>query len=354
VQRFRHMEVPSLDERFHYELRSVSSSGIEAPALLDRRALGLCAGLHRQASLGEAAAAVNLGAGEVDCSLRALEQNGLIKRGAGGSFALNGMVINVIDAATRLTVPSVLVTDAVRLVRDRIPAIREQCARIQVFQRVPFERVSLLVLSNVLFDNWQIGNVERDFLGCRERPRGGRGWLALIQNSPDCDVQAGTLGNSEFEFGPFTLCAYGTRMFTMRQALRVSRDARARLRLIDLLSSAAFAEGRLSEAGQSLLAVFGLCERGGTNLFMLRSDEAHGLRDIAELISAALIELLARHKNILRQAYESSSYVKEADFNEYLIWWYHFFFSAVTARLAELGLIDIPDSGGCNYAIASC
>ena len=73
------------------------------------------------------------------------------------------------------------------------------------------------------------------------------------------------------------------------------------------------------------------------------------LNNIANLLTDDLIALLEENKGIFKNNYQNSLYSKEITFEEYFIWWYHFFYSEVTEKLIAKDLIQSPTSGVISY-----
>ena len=75
------------------------------------------------------------------------------------------------------------------------------------------------------------------------------------------------------------------------------------------------------------------------------------INKIAGLITNELIRYLEQQKSQIVTAYQNSRYENEISFEEYFIWWYHFFYTEVTDLLAAKGIIEIPNSGYTTYII---
>ena len=75
------------------------------------------------------------------------------------------------------------------------------------------------------------------------------------------------------------------------------------------------------------------------------------LGNVAGLIVDDLAALLESEKEALRRVFERSPYVEETSFEEYLIWWYHLYYTAVTDRMAELGMLTPPANGVVTYIV---
>jgi len=72
---------------------------------------------------------------------------------------------------------------------------------------------------------------------------------------------------------------------------------------------------------------------------------------VANLITLSLERLLKENLAPLQAAYRASSYREETTFNEFFIEWYHFFYTAVTNKLAQDGFLTIPRDGNMTYFV---
>jgi hypothetical protein len=75
------------------------------------------------------------------------------------------------------------------------------------------------------------------------------------------------------------------------------------------------------------------------------------LNKIAGVITDDLIKYLEANNPLIMTAYEKSRYENEITFEEYFMWWYHFFYTELTDILAARGFIEIPTSGFTTYII---
>ena len=66
-----------------------------------------------------------------------------------------------------------------------------------------------------------------------------------------------------------------------------------------------------------------------------------------------LIAFLEARRDALTSAYEASVYSGEITFEEYFMWWYHFFYSAITDALVTEGVIEIPAAGVATYSLVA-
>ena len=93
----------------------------------------------------------------------------------------------------------------------------------------------------------------------------------------------------------------------------------------------------------------GLISGDKLNILLFRDEDTNLLSDVAGLITKDLIQSLNSYRPQLETVYRNSPYAREISFNEYLIFWYHFSYTAVTNRLIRGGYIRLPASVGATY-----
>ncbi len=75
------------------------------------------------------------------------------------------------------------------------------------------------------------------------------------------------------------------------------------------------------------------------------------LNEIANTISKDLILLCKENKKPLKEYFASSRYAKEITYEEFFIWWYHFFYTKITEELIKQGIISISTQENQTYII---
>jgi hypothetical protein len=95
----------------------------------------------------------------------------------------------------------------------------------------------------------------------------------------------------------------------------------------------------------------GLARSGRLCAPVLGPEDQAALGEIAAQLAPELIGELRDHRPRLEEIYRASPYAQEITFEEYFIWWYHLFYSAVTERLAALGHIQLPASGTTTHVL---
>ncbi len=328
----------------------------------------ICVALHRR----KAAASIERDLGISSADLRgrvdSLVAAGLVKRSPSGQFLPTFMVVTLEGA--KWMAPSENMVEATgRLIADRLPDIRARAESIPAIRRAGFSRNAFLILSDALLDNWQIQNVESEFLKAERPLRNGRRYYYAIFEKPATQRSEafGIYGNAGVTLANVQLGIYGNQRYNESTLLSLSKEEFARLfafpaqadvqaeaaaLLKQLVAFARTGEAHLSAPQEAGLGKLGLFENGELRVTVFSRAEANELGGVAALVTSGLLGLLERHRAVLESTHERSPYREEVTFNEFFMWWYHFFYSATTNWLARKGLLEVPRSGNATYLIA--
>ncbi|HZY35760.1 MAG TPA: hypothetical protein VFE53_03885 [Mucilaginibacter sp.] len=211
-------------------------------------------------------------------------------------------------------------------IRRRLPELITQTKTIKSFRDVNFSDVSLLVLSDVLLDNWQISNVENDFLHAARTLHNGKNYYAAYQERlKNSQVEAlGVYGNQYSDTLNYNICEYGNR--------RNSKQAITKTKIL---------KKEFSDFG----------ERSHFNYPVIDSLDDAQLQNIAGKFLPVIRNILDQNKPMLLGAYKNSPYLNEVSFEEYFIWVYHIYYTAVTDELIKQKIISLPKDGVSFYAV---
>lgn len=254
-------------------------------------------------------------------------------------------------------------------IRRALAASRARMAALRAVRHLEFDDWSFFLASDVLLDNWQINKVEREWLHA-ERPlrSKSRYYCAVMVADRPVGEAFGIYGNQVTGLTPNRAAAvYGnTRGGTLDlTALPVERlaalaGARADARrpaLLGLVLDQVQAwvrdpDGYVpSPALRDGLTQLGLVRRGRPVVAVVDTAEWRALDAIAAAYTPDLVQVLAAATPRLRAHWQGTRWGKEITFEEYAIWWYHFFYTALTDRLAAEGAIRVPASGLFHYVI---
>jgi hypothetical protein len=294
---------------------------------------------------------------------------GLVKRSPSGRLLPAFLVITLEDAKW-MAASEELVEAAGRLIADRLPDIRSRAESIPAIRRTGFAQNAFLILSNVLLDNWQIQNVEGKFLKA-ERPlsNGRRYYYAIFEKPASQRGEAfGIYGNAGLSLNNIQLGIYGNRRYDGSTLASLPTEDFPRLfgfppeaevksgvaALFErMVLYARTGEDRLSVREKAGLRELSLFEDGKLRVTVFSRAEAMQLGEVAALFTADLLGLLDGNRAALEGLHRRSPFREEVTFNEFFLWWYHFFYTAATDWLARRGLLEIPPSGNVTYLIAA-
>lgn len=187
-------------------------------------------------------------------------------------------------------------------IKTELPIIKKEFKKTEISKKQNFEEWSFLILSDVLLDNWQIFNVENQFLGKFARPtRHGKNYYASITEITTDREGFGIYGN---QYGKISV--YGNNR-----------------KKADLSSSEYFVSNYDSRIFQSM----------------------------ADKFLPKLVEVLTESKKYAKNVYIKSGYSNEITFEEFFMWWYHFIYTQTTDDMAEMKILTIPENGNFIYGI---
>lgn len=260
------------------------------------------------------------------------------------------------------------IAETAALIAGRAEEVRSRVALLPSFAPSRFDDVSLLILSDVLLDNWQINAVEERWLRTQRPQRaGGRYFYAMFARAEASQLEAfGIYGNQFAGIGDAFVAVYGNRRLsapTLQTITRgemerrfgpspLSEDER-RAEIVARFLAVARGGDRFTEQERAGFASLGIADADGAPRIAVMTEADYvALETLASDLADPLIEILERQRPALRHRFDRSPYAESISFEEYLIWWYHFFYSAVTDRLVALGLVTPPAGGVATYIVA--
>jgi len=349
-----------LDHQFEYKM---ISSGKNFPSINPRKGnLGdVCILLHHRVQPAVIQGYFGWDKKTLDEKLKILTDEGLVRKSGSGEYLPTIMVIAPQDSAVLVAGDEQLVDATANRIENKIAAIRKSYDQLSVSKAVSFEKASLLILSDVLLDNWQINNVEKLFLESPRPLRNGMRYYYSIQQKEKGQPEEsfGIYGNAYQGYGEITIGMYGNRrggknFFTMSTqelsetfdttGVQDGKEFRKNLLL-------AFVKEPMRGRFQQGFERLGFSKDGKRTIPVLSESDVEQLSSVAGLFTGELIGLLNGHKERLIGNYERSRYHDEISFEEYAIWWYHFFYTAVTNRLIDRGVIQMPADGVTTYLV---
>ncbi len=318
--------------------------------------------LHKRLSLDGTRKHFSLSRPELDGALDSLVREGLVQEETLRPLC---MVITRDEGKALFTLSDELLEEGAELVEEKLKDIRTIADGIESLHPFAFSDISFFLLSTVALDVLQLDAMERRFLNSpRPKRKGGRYYYS-VQEKTDPDKEAfGIYGNQFERFEDMVLSVYGNR----RNALHFLSAGIGDLRR---LFSAHF-DGTLHEVKTRLLKRYmeavqetltleasevrgfealGLMENGRFSMPLFKPGDEARLARIAGTLEDGLLALFERARPQLEMHYRRMGYDEEVSFASFFIWWYHFFYTALTDTLAERGVIDIPKSGVFSYLL---
>lgn len=354
--------------RAHYEHNIISSGKIYPQFDFGDGLTELLVLLHYRVGLEDIQGALGWSEETTRAKLQLLAEHDFLRGMEGSRPRPTSMVITDEDGRHLYDLGAPAAQHTAGLIRSRTSEIIALYETLQCSRTIAFPEVSLLLLSNVLLDSWQIGTVVRRFAGAETRtPRHGMHYYHSIQENRFSGIREafGIYGNDFRSFGRYFVGVYGNCRHTVRTLLSVDPAELRRLLqaeqttptkelCISLLDSIVARtldpNHRLDPLTEQSLRALGVMQDGRIVVPVLSpQEESDILPRMAQLVADDLIEILNRCRPALTSYYRESGYSEEVTFDEFLMWWYHFFYTKVTDLLIEDGTISIPRAGLSTY-----
>lgn len=352
-----------------FEFKLISSYGNRpSVAIWNSPLRDILIGLHKGTSLPKLATELGLSPDALATHLATLRAEGIVAE-RGGSLSPTCMIVQRADGEAIESLAAHVAAQTMPFMRSATEAMRKRYREIAGFRQLDFDDVSFFLVSNVLLDNWQINDIERRWLRAERPLRGNaRYYCAFLEKTDPQRESFGIFGNSAFTLNDNrVLGVYGNRRGSGADLISVpsSRLAamigepgttnRSRLLegVVDQLQkwSAGGPDHSPPRGVVAGLEALGLVRQGRPLVPVLRSGDNMKLSELAQTVTEALVRALNAATPGLRSAWAKSRWARSIAFEEYSIWWYHFFYTVVTEQLGAEGLIRIPPSGLFHYAL---
>lgn len=194
-------------------------------------------------------------------------------------------------------------------IAEHSQSVKQQFLKTEISKKDNFQKWSFLILSNVLLDSWQIGDVEKEFLKQDDRPlrHGNHYYYQMIENADATTESFGIYGNQYQEAGDAYICIYGNHR---------------------LDANLTTTENSISKTDNVIF------------------------EEMAKNYLPQLTKILESKRKYSQKIYVKLGYSKEITFEEFFIWWYHFIYTQATNEMNKKGILLIPESGNFDYYIA--
>lgn len=259
----------------------------------------LFAALHKNIDIKDFASKTNFSMSKTDSILSLLEGKNLVHQ-INGKYKPTIFVCLTEDGEKLFSYAHPISEQIANVIEKNLSGIKRDFSKTGMAAIGNFEHWSFFILSDVLLDNWQISNVESDFLKAPERPlRHGKNYYCRI---------------SEVNSGREAFGIYGNLV------------------------------GKISVYGNNRKH----CNLSETENVVSASDNEI-LETMAKKFLPKLLKVLEKNRAYMENIYVKSGYSNEITFNEFCIWWYHFIYTQTTDLLASRGMLQVPVSGNFVY-----
>lgn len=257
------------------------------------------------------------------CNL--LLENSFLKK-VGNEYTPSLMIISNKEANIIREKLAPLASEITTTITDQLDSIIIKTKEIRCLNKFKFDDISLLILSNVLLDNGQIRNVEKEYLKSERPRRNDKNYYAAYGEKPDNPQYEAwnVYGNQVDMNNGFAICRYGNQRYT-EKVLELNEAILKQY--IKLQNKEDFSYPIVNN---------------GCNLEIM---------ELANRFKPYLIKILNKHSSLLKVLYKDMNYAKEVTYEEFFIWIYHILYSDVTDRLLEINLIKIPDEKVSFYIV---
>jgi len=244
--------------------------------------------------------------------IKALQQSDFLPKTDGEKLLPTCMVITQ-ETGKQLFVQSENVAEQIAdSIKSFIPTLLKSYPELSFSQKHNFDEMSFFLLSDVLLDNWQINNVEKEFVKQPRTARHGKNYFYQIAelNLDDSTEVFGIYGNQVMCNDTVCVAMYGNRRNGIKLDTYFNRN--------DLP-------------------------------FITPADE-NIFKDMASRFKPLLLQVLEKHRPAFEDSYNKSMYAHEISFTEYFMWLYHFIYTRATDILVQQGLIKMPEGNNFFYS----
>lgn len=287
-----------LNRKFQQKFISSGNNFPDFNIKKDNRNLFLVA-LHNNIPVKDFQSKVQFSDSKMDSMIHLLESKSWLHK-INGEYKPTVFVVTKEDGDKLYNYATPISQKIAERIKEELPEITKEFLATEISKTQNFEEWSFLILSNVLLDNWQINNVENQFLGKSARPtRHGKNYYASIVEETTDREGFGIYGN---QYGKISV--YGNN----RQKADLS----------------------------------------STN-YSVSNQDSELFESIADNFLPTLIQVLNENKEYAKKVYTESGYSNEITFEEFFMWWYHFIYTQATDQMAQMGILSIPESGNFVY-----
>jgi hypothetical protein len=329
-----------------FEFFVVSGSQNDVPSVLvgtsaleDSLNIEICDGLSRGEAPTAIATRISLPAAEVQTRIAALLKAQLLHAAGADSYAPAFPIIHRAEAAWFTNIDPPLTDATVRAIEARQQQLRSRFHAVFHLAAAQERALSLLLFGDALFDRWQTRYVREGFLPGYPPARDGKVFfVAALEKVPGTVGSLGIYSHTEARYEDVSVITYG------HTAVLDPFVGRAPASVPPLIAAyQAFTRGTSPATAE--LREIGFVRHGRPSVAVVDRSAYARLPEITSSFTPELLRLLNADRSKILAAYQASRYARSVSFQEFALWWYHFFDAAVVQRLIKDGLISVPPVG---------
>nr|WP_242660746.1 RidA family protein [Bacillus tropicus] len=208
----------------------------------------------------------------------------------------------------------------------------------------------------------QINHIEENYLKKKRPLRNKKRNYYAIQEQELADIEAfGMYGNTYLDLGEVQIGLYGNSRYSTLNLITANNEIfeeyfqntntdinyKKKLLVKGFVAADRQKDLHLNVVYEKL----GLYQNSQPVIPVLKRTDLSTLNEIANTISEDLVLLFNENDKPLKQYFASSRYSKEITYEEFFIWWYHFFYTKVTEELIKQGVIITSTKKNQTYII---
>ncbi|WP_395761645.1 hypothetical protein [Bacillus sp. 3G2] len=298
---------------------------------------------------------------EFEKCVNSLEVEGLLKQ-IGGRYYPTCMVITACEGRKLYNLCEPLIKPTLKIFENYSSHIEDISKRIDTFNHLSKESYSLLLYSGVLLDFGQINHIEENYLKKKRPLRNKKRYYYAIQEQELTDIEAfGMYGNTYLDLGEVQIGLYGNSRYSTLNLITANNEifeeyfqntnTDINYKKKQLVKGFVAADRQKDLHLNVVYEKLGLYQNSQPVIPVFKSTDLFILNEIANIISKDLVLLFKENDKPLKQYFASSRYSKEINYEEFFIWWYHFFYTKVTEELIKQGVIITSTQKNQTYII---
>ena len=264
-------------------------------------------GLHNGFHENDIRKKLNWSDEESKSQIELLKNNGYLKEKDGSLFASISIIMNN-EGQELFKQAEQVAEDIAQSIIMIDPEMKRKYLTLEVSEKHSYGDFKFFLLSDVLLDNWQINNVESDFLKKERTLRHGKRYFIQFAEKDSLMKKEvfGIYGNQYKCNDSICYITYGNNRKNHHRSLK---------------------------------------ELDSMNIPFLSKNDQNILDEMAEFYKPKLIKILEENRPRFTDLFDNSVFKDELPFEEFFIWYYHFIYTRATDILAMKLHIEIPKSG---------